>query len=122
VIVSGCKAKRGEAGAGVGAITEGLPLTATTGAPEVGPADLQHDRTGAWLGDDGIGHRGSQNASGLKLLGDTMTSHIMLQACAMRRPDASAGMHPDGADRPDTAAMRQASGVPLNLFPHPRDS
>jgi hypothetical protein len=121
VIVSGCKAKRGEAGAGVGAIAEGLPLTATTGAPEVGPADLQHDRTGAWLGDDGIGHRGSQNASGLKLLGDTMTSHIMLQACAMGIP-MSVQECTRTAQTVPTLLQCGRRVAPLNLFPHPRDS
>ena len=112
MIVSGGKAQWGEAGAGVGAIAEGLPLAAATGAPEVGPADLQHNGTGAWLSDDGIGHRGSQNASGLKLLGDTMTSHMVLQAV---RPRAKVCAHMADIVMGLSGAFPSFRG--LNLFP-----
>src|SRR5712671_4386712 len=43
------------------AVAERLTLTAAAGTPEVGPADLQSDGTGAKCCVYGIGHRGSKN-------------------------------------------------------------
>lgn len=79
MVVSRRESQWRESRAGVRAIAEWLPLAAAAGAPEVGSPYLQSDGAGALGGDGRIGHPGGPNASGLKLLIDTMTSHMLSQ-------------------------------------------
>lgn len=57
LIVARREPNRGEPGARMRAVAEGLALTATTGAPEVSPSDLQCDSTRALPNEGWVGHR-----------------------------------------------------------------